>query len=336
MNFNYYRKIQNSYKINSKRERDLFKINQEAEKHWGDTIDCETVQINGETRKLIVMKDTDGNTYKKKIKAPHNQPFNLGDYIKWNNQVWIVTAADPNEKVWHSGYMYLCTLLLNTVDENGNLVQRWAYAEDYTKYSKGETGNSNIRLPDYQYGITIPIDDETSKWYRRKRFCVDLPDADTPDTYIMTNRKLFLSNYSYFERGGIMTNTLSLSVFNKKTDKLVDFDGKKYWIADYADNTSSVSSTDYKCSISGKSDITIGKSRSYTVVFDDDTIIDFEWNIVSSFSDDIQLTKKNTNGSCIELYIDNDEHIDEIFKLQIVSNNNVIAEKTITIHSIFG
>ncbi len=42
--------------------------------------------------------------------------------------------------------MYLCTLLLNTIDENGRLVQKWCYSEDFTKYSSGETGNTSIKV----------------------------------------------------------------------------------------------------------------------------------------------------------------------------------------------
>ena len=230
MNLNYFRKIQNS-----------------------------DVVINGENRKLMVVKDTDNNASKKKIKSIHSEPFNLGDYIYWNNQVWIVTVLDPNEKAWHSGYMYLCTLLLNTIDENGRLVQKWCYSEDFTKYSSGETGNTSIKVGDYQYGLTLPVDNDTKHWRRDKRFCIDFDDSIEPDTYRLTNRKLFLSDNSYFNRGGLIQLTLSLSSFNKETDALVDFDGKKYWIADYIkSDVSQEKNSTCKISYKGKNQVGVG------------------------------------------------------------------------------
>lgn len=258
MNLNYYRKIQNSYHISSKKEQQLRIINKESERHWNN-IDCEDVVINGETRKLMVIKDTDNNASKKKIKSIHSEPFNLGDYVYWNNQVWIVTVLDPNEKAWHSGYMYLCTILLNTIDEKGNLVQKWCYAEDFTKYSSGETGNTSIKVGDYQYGLTVPVDNDTKHWRRDKRFCIDFDDSIEPDTYRLTNRKLFLSDNSYFNRGGLIQFTLSLSSFNKETDALVDFNEKKYWIADYIkSDVSQEKNNTCKISYKGKNQVGVG------------------------------------------------------------------------------
>lgn len=258
MNLNYFRKIQNSYRVSSKKEQQLNIINKESEKHWNN-IDCEDVVINGENRKLMVVKDTDNNASKKKIKSIHSEPFNLGDYIYWNNQVWIVTVLDPNKKAWHSGYMYLCTLLLNTIDENGRLVQKWCYSEDFTKYSSGETGNTSIKVGDYQYGLTLPVDNDTKRWRRDKRFCIDFDDSIEPDTYRLTNRKLFLSDNSYFNRGGLIQLTLSLSSFNKETDALVDFDGKKYWIADYIkSDISQEKNNTCKISYKGKNQVGVG------------------------------------------------------------------------------
>ena len=51
MNLNYFRKIQNSYRVSSKKEQQLNIINKESE-----NIDCEDVVINGENRKLMVVK----------------------------------------------------------------------------------------------------------------------------------------------------------------------------------------------------------------------------------------------------------------------------------------
>lgn len=103
----------------------------------------------------MIIKDTDNNTYKKKIKSRHNDIIRLGDYVKWNNQIWIITLLDTDDKVWNRGYMYLCQLMIRWQNVDGKIVERWGYSEDYTKYSMGEKGNSTITLGDYQYGLTI-------------------------------------------------------------------------------------------------------------------------------------------------------------------------------------
>ena len=70
---------------------------------------------------------------------------------------------------------------------------------------------------------------------------------------------MFLSDNSYFDRGGIIQFTFSLSSFNKETDALVDFNGKKYWIADYIkSDISQEKNSSCKISYSGKNQIGVG------------------------------------------------------------------------------
>lgn len=68
--------------------------------------------------------------------------FNLGDYIEWQGQMWLVTRLDPDDKANHSGYMYLCTVPLRWQNSEGKIIERFAYSEDFTKYSAGTTGNN--------------------------------------------------------------------------------------------------------------------------------------------------------------------------------------------------
>ena len=59
-----------------------------------------------------------------------------------------------------------------------------------SKYSSGVKGNSTITIGDNQYGLTLPIDDETKRLKRDMRFPIDLEDAGQPDIYVLTNRKV--------------------------------------------------------------------------------------------------------------------------------------------------
>ena len=118
-------KIQNAYGTKNKREKELAKVNRVMSKHFEDTFDTEDVLLDGEPFKLMIVKDTDGNVFKKKIKSRHEDKFNLGDYVIWNNQFWLITLLDPDEKTWNRGYMYLCTVPLRWQNTDGQIIERW-------------------------------------------------------------------------------------------------------------------------------------------------------------------------------------------------------------------
>ncbi|WP_313069774.1 hypothetical protein [Lacrimispora sp.] len=234
MDITYFQKINNAYKSFNKQETDLYLLNKHVDDHFADTIDYHVVTRNGQPYELIIIRDAEGNTFKKKIKTKHSTPFNLGDYIEWNNQYWLVTLIDPDEKAYHSGYMYLCTVPLRWQNSKGEIVQRWAFSEDFTKYSSGISANNTITIGDNQYGLTIPIDEETKQLKRDMRFSIDLDDAKEPDIYKLTNRKVNLNNYQYFGRGSNMSLTLTFDAYNKDLDKRIMLDdGTEAWIAGY-------------------------------------------------------------------------------------------------------
>ena len=99
MDIEYYMKLQNAYGTKNKREKNLAKINKHADRHFEDTFDTQDVLVNNEPMQLMIVRDTDNNTYKKKIKSRHNDIIRLGDYIEWNNQIWIITLLDTDDKV---------------------------------------------------------------------------------------------------------------------------------------------------------------------------------------------------------------------------------------------
>ena len=339
MDLSYFQKINNTYQSKSKQETDLYLLNRHVDECFADTIDYHIVKRNGEPFELLIIKDTDGNTFKKKIKAKHPTPFNLGDYIEWNGQIWLITLLDPNEKTYHSGYMYLCTIPLRWQNSVGDIVERYAYSEDFTKYSGGTTGNNVIKIGDNQYGLTLPIDSETKKLKRDMRFPIDFEDAEQPDIYELGNRKVNLSNYDYFNRGGIMTITLSYDAFNAEKDKRVLYNGREIWLCDYIDPTTIPSSSQnpdesvlLSAKIIGKETIRCGVERTYSVEFTDkDNVIieniDFKWNVVSDF----EVKRSDESENPIKLYVEDDSAIDESFLLQVIVNDTVVAELEITV-----
>lgn len=347
MDMSYFQKINNTYKSQSKQETDLYLLNRHVDECFADTIDYHVVKRNGEPFELLIIKDTDGNTFKKKIKAKHSTPFNLGDYIEWNNQIWLVTLIDPNEKTYHSGYMYLCTVPLRWQNSDGKIIERYAYSEDFTKYSSGTTGNNTITIGDNQYGLTLPIDSETRKLHRDMRFPIDFEDAEQPDIYELTNRKVNLNNNEYFGRGGTMIVTMSYAAFNATNDKRVLMDnGQEVWICDYKEvNTDSTDTpttptdpenphktTDLTISISGNQNLRIGTTRTYTANITD---LDgnfvqwdntFSWNVVS----DIDI-KPKINNNTIKLFVEDEDYVNSLILLQIIKDGQILTEFEITV-----
>lgn len=345
MDITYFQKINNAYKSSSRQETDLFLLNKHVDECFADTIDYHVVSRNGQPYELIIIRDTEGNTFKKKIRAKHSDPFNLGDYIEWNNQHWLVTLIDSDEKVYHSGYMYLCTVPLRWQNSKGEIVERWAYSEDYTRYTSGISGNNTITIGDNQYGLTIPIDEETKQLKRDMRFPIDLDDTTEPDIYRLTNRKVNLNNYQYFGRGSNMSLTLSFDAFNKDLDKRVKRDdGSEIWIASYIPSPTTPSNPDLpdetanlSATISGNTSLKIGFERSYSVNFTDQdstavTDVDFEWKIDSKFADKI---KQTVSGRTINLHVDDDSLIGESFFIEIIIENKVVGNIKITIVEAF-
>lgn len=340
LDIEYYMKLQNAYSTKNKREKELVKVNRNTNKHFDDTFDTQDVLVNEIPMQLMIIKDTDGNTYKKKIKSRHEDIIKLGDYVEWNDQIWMITLLDSDDKVWNRGYMYLCEILLRWQDDNGNIIERWGYSEDYTKYSMGESGNSTITVGDYQYGITLPVDKYTKKLTRENRFVVDFEGNYPPDTYRLTGKKGFISDYRYFDKGGVFTITLSYEQFNKVTDKLVKLENNtEVWICDYKTPSTSTlppsepdNPTTTSVIITGGDTLRYGRSKTWTVTFTDSTgaeitPLNFTWNVKSDFKITQNITDNKIQLKCID-----DTAIDCTFILQILNeDSDILSETTITI-----
>lgn len=345
MDLSYFQKINNTYQSSSKQETDLFLLNRHVDDCFADTIDYHIVERNGEPFELLIIKDTDNNTHKKKIKSKHSSPFNLGDYIKWNGQMWIVMSLDPDDKTYHSGYMYLCTLLLYWQNKNGEIVERWGYSEDFTKYSSGVEDGKVVTIGDNQYGVTLPVDDETKHLKRDKRFIVDFEDVDVPDAYTLTNRKVLLNDDGYFGRGSLLNLTLSYDAFNSNTDKLIELpDGRKVWICDYISSDEPTTpplpdKSDILSKIEGNKKLKLGYRRTYVAQFFDknnesvDIPLDFSWKVICDFSD---VLEQEIDGNSISFLIDDEDYLDEKFVLQALIGGQAVDSMTITVSGVYG
>lgn len=267
-----------------------------------------------------------------------------GMYVYYDNSYWLVVGNPRNNKCYEKVVMQVCQFCLRWQNDNGDIVERWVYSEDFTKYSSGIKSNERMTLGDNQYGLMLPVDTETKKLKRDMRFPIDFDDAVEPEIYKLTNRKAMLNNSGDFKRGGTITLTLTLSEFNESTDKKVTMpDGKEVWICNYntpslSDDTdaSTGSESNITFSISGDKSLKVGFARTYTAVITDENGNMLEWSDEYQWciNGDVDVDCAVNNGA-ITLFTDDSSIIGEMFTLEIYRNTDKLCELEINIVGTF-
>lgn len=342
IDIDYYRKIQNAYGAKTLRDAQKNQVKQDLNRDFNNTLDAYTVAIDGIEQDLTILKTNDSHV--KKIKSRPNENFNVGQIVYWMDSYWLIKEVDTNNDIITHGKMVECNFTLYWQDSLGNILSRYVYVEDFTKYSNGETGNSTITIGDNQYGVYIQIDEDTKKLKRGMRFAFDFEDSDEPDIYSLTNRKVNLYNYESIQKGGLILLTFSFNAFNADLDKKITLeDGKQVWICNYR-STSTPSTPDTPTepteettvSIVGSDTLRIGKTKTWTVELKDKDrndveVDDWKWNIKADF-DTSKLTTQETDFEIKITAQDDDSLVDESFLLQILSSDGtVLVEKEVSI-----
>ena len=141
-----------------------------------------------------------------------------------------------------------------------------------------------------------------------------------------------------------MIVTMSFNELNKSTDKRVALpDGREVWICNYTepttpeeDDKTTILSGTITGTISGNKNLKVGFSRTYTanLVDEDSNVVEwsdeFKWNIASDF--EVGLTEDN---GTITLLVDDEDFVDEMFKLTLCQGDKILDEIVITIVSPF-
>lgn len=265
-----------------------------------------------------------------------------GMYVFFEGGYWLIIGFPGTNGIYEKATMSLCQFKLRWQNSAGQIIERWAYTEDFTKYSNGLTGNNTLTIGDNQYGLTLPIDSEIKKLKRDMRFPIDFDDCEQPDVYKLTNRKVKLNDNNSSGHGGTMIVTMSFDAFNPNDDKKVTMDnGQEVWICNYNNSHSPLpptpsepdKTTDLRCVISGNSNLKNGYKRPYIVKFTDNNgnnidwqKINFKWNVVNNLGFNV-----NSFDDKIEIFLDNEDLIGSSFSLQIIIEEKVLDEFEITI-----
>lgn len=352
MDISYYRKVNNTYKSKSKQETELWLLNRNEERWLYDNIDKQDVLLNGEPFELLVIKGTSDSN--KKIKSLKSTPFNLGDYVNWNNTMWLVTSLDSDNKVHHSGTMTLCTYLLSWQQPNGSIISRWGAMSDASKYDEGTVENGSLKVPTGSIGITLPIDEATRRLKRDMRFVIDITtdkeyaEGVIPEVYVLSSRKTAFNNNQYFNRGGTIGLIMTADSFDHMKDKYIsytDTDGntKTVWVCDYEETEIEIESNptypNITATLNGITETYLEDLGYWMVEFYDENGIisedklptDFNWDcrivVPDGFLDSgYELIK---NGLEVNLCVEDLSLIGQYLRLELFVGDTVLASKKI-------
>ena len=270
-----------------------------------------------------------------------------GMYIFYENRYWLITGYPSYNGIYEKAVMQLCQYKLRWQNAKGEIIERFGNFSSSSKYDMGETGNSTITLTSDNLMILLPNDDESLD-LDGKRVFIDKREINPTKVYKITRTDSVLYDFGE-EHGGILSFIADKTELNTTTDR------QDLRLCDYIeidDNTNPPSEddpttppenpdemTDLRAVISGNKNLKVGFSRTYTATITDtdgnDVIWDdtkFKWNFGGDFDGTASF-----DGNRAELLVENEDSVDSIFLLQVISltDNSVVAEIEITVISVF-
>ena len=260
----------------------------------------------------------------------------VGDLIvdTVNNEYWICTEAFNIDTINYQGKFTLCNWMLKWQNAQGDILEYPCYNANTTQYNTGETPNRQFTVGSSQHSVLLPCDENTVILDTPQRFFLD-KNYLHPTTYIITQNDTTSLN---FGTKGIIRLTLAEYEFNTAKDR-IDLGVCDYFEYNAGNNEDSESTFNLKTIIYYDTLIikSGGSSQTYIAKTVDDngnevTGSHISWNIVCDFVDKLKVEE---NHNQINIAIDDDDYVDEDFKLICHDeDNNCTSEIIITIDSL--
>ena len=265
-----------------------------------------------------------------------NTKINVGDiiYDSIADEYLICTESFNINGIHWQGKFTLCNWILRWQNKNGVILEYPCYDINSTQYNSGEQSNKQFTIGSSQHMITLPCDENTVVLSSPQRFILD-KNKENPTVFIVTQNDT--TSYSYGKKG-LVKITLFEHVLNPETDRIdlgicdyVDFkDNKKDNSTPVSIDKSIISYDTTIIKSGGDSQIFVGKFYdAYGVQIKD---IVPKWDVICDFRNQLTIEK---NDNHIKIGIDNDNYIDEEFKLVLSDiNDNYRSELIIRVESL--
>lgn len=288
------------------------------------------------------VQDTKLQTFTRHLLTPIGT-CKAGNYIKYKNRYWLIAGLVDDNNMYEKAVLQLCNWKLTWVDDNGNVIERWANVQSASQYNNGQRNNRFYTLCTDQLLICLPDDDDSLLLDEGKRFIIDRRTevySKTIDSNVTSSTKHKLIVYQVTRNDSVEYNyidsghneVLVTQDEQNENDGYYVIDGKGYWICKEGKHTSidnipknpieSISSTAEIISDDNKLYVGLGASE-FTAIFYDENgqVIDKtpEWNIVCDFSDKLEVDYIN-NTICIST---NDTSIlNKSFELSLLNDGD--------------
>ena len=265
-----------------------------------------------------------------KFQTLYSTPVVVGDivYDIKKDRYLICTESFDVDGIHYKGKFTLCNWMLKWQKKDGTILEYPCHDANTTQYNSGEQSNRNFVIGSSQHMITLPCDENTVELSTPQRFYLDKATIN-PTSFIVTQNDT--TSYNYGNKG-LVKVTVYEYPNNSATDR------PDLGICDYIDvtnqNTSEISLVKTMNDNLGKSlkavidyNTTVIKSggdlQMFTGKFYDEKgneVADIvpHWTINCDFSDKI-IAKELDNG--LSIGIDDDDYIDEEFKLTLSDEN---------------
>lgn len=318
----------------TQRERMVNRTKANLQNKVVDSLSYKTIKLNGIETQLVINEGT--QPYYKEFESMPGQEINIGDYIEWANSWWLVTTCDYDDELYRNGKLQQCNYLLKWQNELGEIIERHAVILSASKYNDGLAESNVISLGSDKLSINIPLDAEALKLKKSmaKKFFIDNNKED-PTAYLLANTGNVADTYNGH---GITHWIVEECAYTASEDDL------KYGVCDYIspttppeeDDKTTILSSTITGTISGNKNLKVGFARTYTanLVDEDGNAVEwsdeFKWNIVGDI--EVDLTE---NGNQVELFVDDEDLVDEKFKLALCHEDRMLDEIVMTIVSPF-
>lgn len=263
------------------------------------------------------------------------QTVKAGMYIFFENRYWLIDGYPGTQGIYEKATICLCQYNLRWQNKNGDIIERWCNITSASKYDVGEGGNNTIFLTSNNFTIKMTCDNETMELERRRVF-IDKRSSCPTKVFKITRNDDVLYDYGE-EHGSILSFIADKDELNPKIDN------QELRICNYYFPTPSTPDLPINppqgltVLIIGGSFIKIGRVKTWSVKFEDETgndikFNDWLWNVQSNFA----VIKKNNEDNTISLSVKDEDSIDGSFILQVLDNNaTILAEKEINVEEGF-
>lgn len=172
MDIDYYKKINNLYGFNKKRDSDIERTKQFVAQQFNDDVQAFDVTIEDRPQTVIISYAAKENM--NKIISRPDETFKNGEIVTWMNEKYIVLQVDPDKRIYTRGLIKKCLGSLKWQDEFGDIYEAWfARTTDLSPNFGVDDRNKLITMPDERRQIIVQSNVHTQKFRKEQRFIVD-------------------------------------------------------------------------------------------------------------------------------------------------------------------